>query len=269
MPMPVRILTLVSVLFSLFAFAPAASAQSPGTVTMEWLGWNAWRLTSPGGKVVLLNPFIANPDSPIRLEQIDRADIILVTNGHGDEVGQTVDIAKNTGARIIPGSFELGAWFRTHDLPAAQAMTMSPGDAITIDGIRIRVVHSVHGSAINALGAGNISGGVAGAFFITFENGWTVYYGGSGSATGDQALWAELYQPHAAILHMSASHEPWDVAAMVRYLKSGNPNLSAIFPGHHRSADSHFPTVQAALDAWNLGLQITVPTPGLSMDFTM
>lgn len=264
-----RALTLASAFVALAALAPAASAQSPGTVNMEWLGHNAWRLTSPTGKVVLLNPFLTNADAPIRPEQIDKADLILVTNGHGDEVGQAVDIANRTGARIVPGSFELGAWFSDQGVPAAQAMRMSPGDAITVDGIRVRVVHSVHGSAINALGTPNISGGVAGAFFITFENGWTLYFGGSGSATQDQALWAELYQPHAAILHLTPTHEPWDYASMVRFLKTNNPNLAAIFPGHHRFGATHFPETQAALDAWNLGLRITVPTPGVTMDFTM
>ena len=263
-----RVLTLVSAVVSLFAFVPAASAQSPGTVNMEWLGWNAWRITSPTGKVVLLNPFLTNPDSPIRTEQITKADLILVTNGHGDEVGQTIDIATNTGARVIGGSFELGSWFSEQGIPQAQALRLSPGDAMTVDGIKVRIVHSIHGSAINALGTPNISGGVAGAFFITFENGWTLYFGGSGSATSDQAMWAELYKPDAAILHLSATHEPLDYAAMVRLLQTNNPNLSAIFPGHLRFGAPNIPDAQAAIDAMGLGLSITAPTPGLTMDFT-
>jgi hypothetical protein len=79
--------------------------------------------------------------------------------------------------------------------------------------------------AINALGAPSISGGIAGTFMITFENGWTLFFGGSSAATMDQALWAELYKPDAAILHMGAAHKPMDYALMVRLLQTNNPNL--------------------------------------------
>src|SRR5687768_2338003 len=94
------------------AAAPAsAEAEAQGSVTVEWLGWNAWRITSPGGKVLLLNPFVSSPDSIVGVDQITQADLILVTNGHGDEVGQAIEIAQNTGALIIPGSFGFGTWF--------------------------------------------------------------------------------------------------------------------------------------------------------------
>lgn len=85
--------------------APAlAETEQGGTVTVEWLGHNAWRFTSPTGKVILANPLLTNPDSAIGVDDITRADFILVTNGHADEVGQTIEIATNTGARVIGGA---------------------------------------------------------------------------------------------------------------------------------------------------------------------
>jgi len=55
------------------------------------------RFTSPTGKVILTNPFTSNPDSPIKPEDIAKADLIVVADGHGDEVGSTVAIANLTG----------------------------------------------------------------------------------------------------------------------------------------------------------------------------
>ncbi len=82
---------------------PAASAQGSG-ITVEYLGWSHYRLTSPSGKVVLTNPFITNnPDAAITLDEaIARgADIILVADGHGDERGNALDIVKATEARVV------------------------------------------------------------------------------------------------------------------------------------------------------------------------
>src|ERR1051326_5526944 len=84
--------------------AAAPAAQSGGTVKVEWFGWSHYRFTSPTGKVVLTNPFTSNPDSPIKPADIPKADLIVVADGHGDEVGSTVEIAQNTGATVLaPG----------------------------------------------------------------------------------------------------------------------------------------------------------------------
>ena len=78
-------------------FGSTALAQS-GSVKVEWLGWSAYRFTSPTGKVILTNPFFTgNPDAVVKLEEITKADLILVPDGHGDEIGDTVALAKSTG----------------------------------------------------------------------------------------------------------------------------------------------------------------------------
>ncbi len=69
--------------------APAAQPVS-GSVKVEWFGWSHYRFTSPTGKVILTNPFTSNPDSPITPADIEKADLIVVADGHGDEIGSTV-----------------------------------------------------------------------------------------------------------------------------------------------------------------------------------
>ena len=76
-------LTALAVLFVSAGSAAPAAQPASGTVSVEWFGWSHYRFTSPTGKVILTNPFTSNPDSPIKPEDIEKADLIVVADGHG------------------------------------------------------------------------------------------------------------------------------------------------------------------------------------------
>jgi L-ascorbate metabolism protein UlaG (beta-lactamase superfamily) len=253
--------------------APPAAAAQPGTVTMEWFGWSHFRFTSPSGKVILTNPFVQNPDSPVKVDDIAQADLILVPDGHADEVGSTVEIAQKTGARVV-ASGGLNSWLMEQGVPQAQVPNRfaQPGTRFKMDGITVRLVESVHGSELPRPTSAVPYGGVASGFFITFENGYTVYFAGSTAAMSEQALWAQMYQPDMAILHMGADHEPLDFAMQVKLLQTDNPNLSAVFPHHHRvvptPGQTNLAEVQSAIDAMGLGVGVTEPVLGQVYEFT-
>ena len=255
---------------------PGALAQGK-TVKLEWLTWSFFRFTSPGGKVILTNPFITgNPDAAagVKLEEIAKADLILVPNGHGDEIGDTVAIAKATGAKIV-APFELGSWFVSQGVPEAQVMRRNPGGRFSWEGITIRVVGSVHGS-----GSGSdtpskrapIYGGAAAGFMVTFENGYTVYFPGSSAATQDMAMWAEAYNPDAMIFLMHGSGEPQDIGMAVRLVAGKSPNLKMLIPHHHRvSPPPGAPTVatvRSVLDAMGIRIPISALAPRQSIELS-
>jgi L-ascorbate metabolism protein UlaG (beta-lactamase superfamily) len=250
-----------------------AQAQS-GTVKLEWLSWSFFRLTSPNGKVILTNPFIAgNPDAAVTLDDIARADLVLVTNGHRDEIGQTVDIAKKTGAKVV-SPFELGTWFISKGVPEAQVLRRNPGGRLLWEGITIRVVGSVHGSGSGRATDSDLApiyGGAAAGFIITFENGWTVYFPGSSMATRDMADWGAMYKPDAMIFLMGANQESKDVALAVKLVMTENPNLKTLIPHHHRVTPLPGATtiaeVRAALDAAGVRIPITNPVRGQAHEF--
>jgi L-ascorbate metabolism protein UlaG (beta-lactamase superfamily) len=225
-----------AILFASPSLAAPADQAAGGQVKVEWFGWSHYRFTSPGGKVILTNPFTSNPDSPIKPEDIAQADLIVVADGHGDEVGQTVAIAQNTGATVLaPGG--VNSWLVEQGIPRAQVPKtfFQPGDRyLGLPGITVRSVESVHGSELTPPTAAVPYGGVAAGYFITFENGWTVYFSGSSAMTAEQGLWATMYKPNLAILHMGADHEPIDFAEQVKLLKTDNPNLTTVFPHHNR-----------------------------------
>jgi L-ascorbate metabolism protein UlaG (beta-lactamase superfamily) len=213
----------------------APSLQNSG-ITVEFLGWSHYRLTSPTGKVVVTNPFVNGPDSALTLDEaIARgADIIVVADGHGDEQGQTLEIAQATGARVVPSSFELATWFAEKGVPRSQIAFIGAGEVARYEGITIRVLNSIHGSRVNSPSDTVWYGGLAASFMITFENGYTVYFSGSSAATMDMMAWGDWYKPDAVIAHQNEWHEPRDAAAVVKYMTNNNPNLKTVFPHHHR-----------------------------------
>ncbi len=221
---------------SIAVLMPASPSRAETDVKIEWLTWSFYRITTPGGKVILTNPWYTNPDSSITLDDIPEADIILVPTGHPDEVGNAREIAAKTGATIV-ATHELvnlvwkdkGAGFRApviFDGITLQTKLVQPGSTVTIDGITIRAVTALHGNWS--------TGGPAMGFFITMENGYTIYFSGSTDLTLDMKLWGELFKPDAALLYMPGGMDPRDVALMAKMLSESNPNLKTVMPHHHR-----------------------------------
>ena len=239
---------------------PVVAQDSQGEVKIEWLTWSFFRITSPEGKVILTNPWLSNPDSQTSLEQIDQADIILVPTGHRDEVGETVEVANKTGAKVVT-TWEMAGGAFKGKIPDDQFVRTQPGSTVNLDGIEIRVVNAVHGSG----GANALYGGPALGFFITFENGYTLYFSGSTDLTLDMRLWGELFRPDAAILYLSGGMNPRDVAHMARLLSEKNPNLKTVIPHHHRvkSKAGRSPAdLGKALAALGLKSKLLDPQPG-------
>jgi len=242
--------------------------EQNGDVKIEWLTWSFYRITTPGGVVILTNPWYENPDSSISLDDIPEADIILVPAGHPDEVGNTLEVAAKTGATIV-ASHELinltwkdeDAGFRDpiiFDGTAIQSESVQPGSTITIDGITIRAVTALHGNYN--------TGGPAMGFFITMEDGYTIYFSGSTDLTLDMKLWGELFKPDAALLYLSSGMNPYDVAIMAQLLSENNPNLKIIIPHHHRidASEGRTPAdLGKAMEDMGLNMELIDPQPGI------
>jgi len=243
------------------ALAPSGALAQANPVKMEWFSWSIFRFTSPTGKVVLTNPYVKNPDSPVKVEDFPKVDAIVVADGHGDEVGSADEIALKTGAKII-STFEMAATYFEPRKAAGQVLRGNPGDWNKFDGVTIRNVAAVHGSGT----PDKLYGGAAMGFMIHFENGLTVYFAGSTALTLDMQLWGSLYKPDVAILPLSGGRDPQDIVHMVRLLRTDNPNLKTIIPHHHRLKPP--PGAPTPADMERVlrasGLPVTVLNPDLS-----
>jgi L-ascorbate metabolism protein UlaG (beta-lactamase superfamily) len=174
--------------------SPVGFAQTPadgqGKVKIEWLGHEFYRLTSPKGVVVITSPWLANPDGPVPLDSLARTDFILVPNAHNDDMGNPIEIAALSGATVItPGP--LGNWLIEKGLKKEQFRRGGVGDRFDLKGITFKIGPSAHD---NTLPTG-ANGGPALSFFITFENGFTVFYNGHSTLIGDLPLMPRFTNP--------------------------------------------------------------------------
>lgn len=221
-----------------------AQAQTPESpAQLEWLGWMFYRLTSPKGKVILFSPWLNDPraqfsnrESPMTLENIEVAHVILVPSGHADDQGHTVEIARKTGAMVVT-TFELAQSFVGRGVDTNKILRAQPGSRFEVEGIKIQVVNAVHGSGAQALPgqAAAVYGGPALGFIVTLENGVKVYHSGSSALTLDMQLYGRLYKPHVALLGIGSGMYPEEAAMATEFLMTDNPNLYAVFPQHHAS----------------------------------
>src|SRR5688572_1997537 len=85
--------------------ATSAPAAVGGKVDVHWLGQAATKPTSTTGKVIVIDPFLTNnPKTPPQYKDLDaigKVDVILVTHGHGDHVGDVKALAERTGATVL------------------------------------------------------------------------------------------------------------------------------------------------------------------------
>jgi L-ascorbate metabolism protein UlaG (beta-lactamase superfamily) len=170
-------------------------AKQQPNLSVTWFGHSAFLLESPRGKKVLIDPWLDNPRAPAGAKDSVSADLILVSHGHSDHVGNTVDIAKRTGATVAV-IYELHLYFQSHGV---RTTGFNKGGTLTMDGVSITMVDAKHSGDLD-VGTSVIPGGEAAGFVIRFENGFTVYHAGDTSVFGDMKLIGSLYKPHAALL---------------------------------------------------------------------
>jgi L-ascorbate metabolism protein UlaG (beta-lactamase superfamily) len=169
--------------------------------TFTWLGHAAVEMRTPGGKVVLFDPWLGNPKSPRPPDAVERCDLLLVTHGHGDHLGDAVAL----GARFRPAwpcIHEMSLWLARR-LPggADQVTGMNKGGTVELAGLRVSMTPAVHsagdwnGDAGTTLYLGEPAG-----FVVELENGFRVYHAGDTDVFGDMALIRERFRPDLAML---------------------------------------------------------------------
>jgi len=167
------------------------------TFSFTWLGHATFLFESPGGKRIVLDPWITgNPSSPDSAKKLGALDLILISHGHSDHMGDAVALARSSGAHAV-APYEVSVWLQGKGLQRVTGM--NPGGTLNMLGLSITMVPAIHSSSVTDEGK-TLYLGVATGYVIRFENGLTVYFAGDTCVFGDMRLIGELYQPVIAFL---------------------------------------------------------------------
>ena len=166
------------------------------TIPLTWLGHASFRLDSPGGKRVYVDPWLTgNPKCPEAEQTPDRIDLIALTHGHGDHVGDTVALWKQFQPPVV-ALVELRGWLSSQGLPQEMAHAPNKGGTAHVDGIGITLTDANHSSSTED---GAYLGEPAG-IVLELEDGFTIYFAGDTNVFMSMQLIGRIYQPDVAVL---------------------------------------------------------------------
>lgn len=166
-----------------------------------WNGHACVELETPGGKRVIVDPWFGNPLSNRSADQVEACDLLLVTHGHGDHMGEALSIASRFRA-AWPCIHEMSLWL-ARQLPGGgdQVTGMNKGGTLEAAGLRVTMVHADHSAGDwNADAGVPLYLGEPVGFVVELENGRRVYFAGDTDVFGDMALIRELHKPDVAFL---------------------------------------------------------------------
>jgi L-ascorbate metabolism protein UlaG (beta-lactamase superfamily) len=257
----------------------AANAQTTGKVGVLWLGQSAFKLTSPTGKVIVIDPYLTlNPKTPEqykKLEALGKVDLILVTHGHLDHYLDAPALAKLTGAPLWAPAGLAQSMQTLGILPVAQANRMNKGGTIMPfgpNGVRITMMHADHSSELVWHNPATDKdethvGGEPCGFMIEFENGFKIWHMGDTGVFGDMKLIGEMYRPDLILIPIGGGQfvmNPADAAMATRELIK--PKMA--WPIHYATTPQLTGTPEEYIKAMgNSPVKVLAAKPGDSFEF--
>ncbi len=220
--------------------------MAASAVAITWLGHAAFSITTPEGKVVLIDPFLAgNPACPDDLKNPATVDAILVTHGHGDHLGDTVPLALRTKPQAVVTTADISRWLEQQGV--ANVVGMNKGGTVHVAELAVMMVHADHTSTIMD-GDTLIPAGESVGFVVTFSHGLKLYIAGDTALFGDMALIGRRYRPEVAILPIGDHFTmgPDDAAEACRML-----GVARVVPCHYGT----FPLLTGTPEAFRAAAQ--------------
>ncbi|NPA74822.1 MAG: metal-dependent hydrolase [Euryarchaeota archaeon] len=224
---------------------------------ITWLGHSAFLIEDE--KKVLVDPFITGNDmAPVKPDDVD-CDIIAVTHGHGDHLGDAVFISKRKDVPVV-AIYEVAEYVSSK---GAKAVGMNFSGTYEHEGVRLTMVPALHSSGITESGF-SVDGGLPAGFIIEM-NGKKVYHAGDTGLFGDMKLIGEIYRPDVALLPIGGlftmdTHLATIAARLIK------PKY--VIPMHYNT----WPPITAKPDEMREdlkreGIELVVLNPGQSFEF--
>jgi L-ascorbate metabolism protein UlaG (beta-lactamase superfamily) len=168
-------------------------------LSITWLGHSTFIIGLPTGQRILTDPWLGNPNCPAAFakpEALKPIDLILVSHGHSDHLGDVIPAARATGAPVAC-LFEVGLHLTEKGLQGVRDMGI--GGTQEIAGVAITMTQAVHSGSVVDDGRIVYLGGAAG-FVLRAAHTPTMYFAGDTALFGDMKMIAEVYTPEIAFL---------------------------------------------------------------------
>ncbi|MEB3213008.1 MAG: metal-dependent hydrolase [Leptolyngbyaceae bacterium] len=254
-----------------FGVTSPTLAQDDANTELLWYGQSAYKITTPSGNVLLVDPWITNPLNPNGeedLANLGSVDLVLVTHGHGDHVGDLMAIAEATEAQLI-SSADLGRSLVAGGFPEDRYGPNNRGNfggeiSLMDDEVKVAFIPAVHSSAYGRDGNPAAYAGNPGGFLISIENGPVIYHTGDTDVFADMALIPQFGEVDVMLTCIGDQYTmgPDRAAEAVKLV---NPKMA--IPNHYgvftlTGTPEEF---EAALTALNVETELKVMEPGESI----
>lgn len=185
------------------------------SMTISLLGHASFRLQPDSGEVFFFDPWLdENPTCDLSVADVQRADVVIASHGHGDHIGDSLHLCQKTGAAFV-GNFELCLVAEKHGFELGRnAIPINPGGTVEVPGAHITATQAFHSLSMSpALDLGDApadqyfrpDGAVCG-MVMAFDNGISVYDTSDTTVFSDMQLIGQMYGPQIAILPVGGKY---------------------------------------------------------------
>jgi L-ascorbate metabolism protein UlaG (beta-lactamase superfamily) len=164
--------------------------------SLTWLGHASFRVDSPGGKRIYVDPWLDNPKCPENEKEPERCDVIAITHGHSDHVGSAVEMSKKFGPLPIVAMVELKGWLKQQGAQTDEMPGPNKGGTVETEGVKFTLTNAFHSSSSDD---GAYLGEAAG-IVVELEDGKKIYFAGDTCVFSDMQLIGRLHSPDLAVL---------------------------------------------------------------------